>query len=225
MSYKVLMAYVDLDDGGDARMSLAAELAGRYHAALIGVAAWAPAPAISVDIAALESVREVADLRVMEDYLKSRGDKFRAVVGKAAGTVEWRSALALPTEFVVQEVRAADLVIIGGSRHPVLRDPYSSVDPGAVLLRAGRPMLLVPAGITSLAGKRIAVAWKDTREARRAIVDALPFLQMRKPSPSSNSANRARRRARAITSRMSCNFCSTMMSTALTNGSGRSTGR
>jgi nucleotide-binding universal stress UspA family protein len=177
MSYKVLMAYVDLDGTGDARMSLAAELAERFGAALIGVSAWAPAPPISVDIAVLESVPDLADLQAMEDFLKAKGDKFRAVADKAGGPVEWRSALELPTEFVVQEVRAADLVIIGGSRHPVLRDPYGSVDPGAVLLRAGRPMLLVPPGVTSLAGKRIAVAWKNTREARRAIVDALPFLQ------------------------------------------------
>jgi hypothetical protein len=68
MSYKVLMAYVDLDGGGDARMSLAAELAERYRAALIGVSGWAPAPPISVDTAALESVPDVADLRVMEDF-------------------------------------------------------------------------------------------------------------------------------------------------------------
>jgi nucleotide-binding universal stress UspA family protein len=36
---------------------------------------------------------------------------------------------------------------------------------------------VVPPGVTSLAAKRIAVAWKDTREARRAIQDALPFVQ------------------------------------------------
>jgi nucleotide-binding universal stress UspA family protein len=62
-------------------------------------------------------------------------------------------------------------------RHPVLRDPYRALDPGAVLLRAGRPILLVPPGVALLAGKRVAVAWKDTREARRAVADALPFLR------------------------------------------------
>jgi nucleotide-binding universal stress UspA family protein len=93
----------------------------------------------------------------MEDHLKARGDKFRAAAGKAAKPPEWRSALELPTEFVVREARAADLMIVGGIRHPVLRDPYRCVDPGAVLLRAGRPILLVPPGVTSLAGKRIAI--------------------------------------------------------------------
>ena len=177
MSYKILMAHLDLDDGADGRARLALELAGRFDAALIGVSAWAPAPAFGDDITIIESLPEPADLQVMEDLLKARGDTFAALAGKTAKPVEWRSALELPTEFVLREAAAADLMILGGTRHPVLRDPYRSVDPGAVLLRAGRPILLVPPGVASLAGKRVAVAWKNTREARRAIVDALPFLR------------------------------------------------
>ncbi len=177
MSYKVLMAHLDLDDDADGRVRVAAELAGRFGAALIGVSAWAPAPPIGDDITAIEAVPEPVDLQVMEDLLKARGDTFRVLADKAAAPVEWRSALELPTEFVLREVAAADLMILGGTRHPVLQDPYRSVDPGAVLLRAGRPILLVPPGVASLAGKRVAVAWKNTREARRAIVDALPFLR------------------------------------------------
>ena len=177
MSYKVLMAHLDLDESGDARMSLAVELAGRFETALIGVSAWAPSPASGIDFAVIEPVPDATDLQMMEDLLKARGEKFRVVAGNASRPTEWRAALELPTEFVVREVRSADLMIIGSTRHPVLRDPYRCVDPGAVLLRAGRPILLVPRGVTSLAGKRIALAWKDTREARRAIADALPFLQ------------------------------------------------
>jgi nucleotide-binding universal stress UspA family protein len=177
MSYKALMVHVDLDDGGDARVRLAAELAQRFDAALIGISAWATNPAITVDSVVPEAAPDLIDLPVMEDLLKTRGDAFRALVGQTVGHVEWRSAIELPTELVVREARSADLLILGGTRHPVLRDPYRSVDPGAVLLRAGRPLLIVPAGATSLAAKRIAVAWKDTREARRAIVDALPLLR------------------------------------------------
>ncbi len=178
MPYKVLMTHVDLDDDGSGRMKLAVELAGRFDAALIGVSAWAPSPAFGGDgVLMIDAVPEMPDLQVMEELLKARGDKFRAVAEAAARPAQWRSALDLPTEFVVREARAADLMIVGGTRHPVLRDPYRSVDPGAILLRAGRPILVVPPGVTSLAGKRVAVAWKDTREARRAIADALPFLQ------------------------------------------------
>jgi nucleotide-binding universal stress UspA family protein len=177
MSYKVLMAHLELDDAADGRMSLALELAGRFDAALIGVSAWAPSPAFGDDVTVIEPVPEMADLQMMEDLLEARGDKLRAVAGRAGRPLEWRSGLELPTEFVLREVRAADLIILGGTRHPVLQDPYRCVDPGAVLLRAGRPVLVVPPGIASLAGKRVAVAWTDTREARRAVADALPFLR------------------------------------------------
>lgn len=45
---------------------------------------------------------------------------------------------------------------------------------------AGRPFLMVPGGVKSLAADHIVVGWKDTREARRAIQDALPFLRQAK---------------------------------------------
>jgi nucleotide-binding universal stress UspA family protein len=177
MSYKALMVHVDLDDGGDTRVPLAVELAKRFDAALIGISAWAPNPAFTADSTVLTTAPELTDLHVMEDLLKDRGERFRALVGKDVRQAEWRSALELPTEFVVRQARSADLIIVGGTHHPVLRDPYRSVDPGALLLRSGRPILVVPPGVTSLAAKRIAVAWSDTREARRAVVDALALLQ------------------------------------------------
>jgi nucleotide-binding universal stress UspA family protein len=43
-------------------------------------------------------------------------------------------------------------------------------------MQAGRPVLVVPPGVSVLHGRRVLVAWKDTREARRAVADALPLL-------------------------------------------------
>ena len=45
-------------------------------------------------------------------------------------------------------------------------------------MRAGRPVLLVPDGVDALGVDRMVVAWKDTREARRAVSDALPLLKL-----------------------------------------------
>jgi nucleotide-binding universal stress UspA family protein len=73
-----------------------------------------------------------------------------------------------------REACAANLVIIGRER--LSADPFRSLDPGALLLPVGRPVLLVPTGLNHLHANRIAVAWKDTREARRALSDSLPFL-------------------------------------------------
>ena len=55
-------------------------------------------------------------------------------------------------------------------------DIYRTLDTGAAILGAGRPFLVVPAAVKSLAADHIVVGWKDTREARRAVQDALPFL-------------------------------------------------
>jgi nucleotide-binding universal stress UspA family protein len=49
--------------------------------------------------------------------------------------------------------------------------------PGALVLQAGRPVLVVPTEADKLDLTCALVAWKDTREARRAVVDALPLLK------------------------------------------------
>jgi nucleotide-binding universal stress UspA family protein len=45
-----------------------------------------------------------------------------------------------------------------------------------LIMSAGVPVLAVPAG-AQLDMKRIVIAWKNTREARRAVWDALPLLK------------------------------------------------
>jgi nucleotide-binding universal stress UspA family protein len=83
--------------------------------------------------------------------------------------------VGLQADVVAREARAADLVIIGNAR--ASRDPFRALDPGSFILKAGRPVLVVPTGVTALPPRRVAVAWKDAREARRAVQDALPFLR------------------------------------------------
>jgi nucleotide-binding universal stress UspA family protein len=79
---------------------------------------------------------------------------------------------------VSREARAADLIIVG-ARHTG-HSVHDLVDPGVILLRAGRPVLVVPETVAPLQLCRVLVAWKDTRECRRAVRDALPFLQQAK---------------------------------------------
>jgi nucleotide-binding universal stress UspA family protein len=51
------------------------------------------------------------------------------------------------------------------------------LDPSELVMKLGRPMIVVPAGIRRLNLRSVVVGWKDTRETRRAVVDALPLLQ------------------------------------------------
>jgi hypothetical protein len=105
MSYKALMVHVDLDGAIDGRARLAAELAGRFDASLIGISAWAPRPAFIGDGAVVESIPDEVDLQVMSGLLKAKGEEFRAIVGRTGRPVEWRSALELPSEFILRESR------------------------------------------------------------------------------------------------------------------------
>src|SRR5438105_1858905 len=103
MSFKALMVHVDLDGKPDGRVRLAAELAGRFEASLIGVSAWAPRPSFSADGAVIESVPTEVDLQTMSDFLKTKAAEFRAIAGTQGRPPEWRSALELPVEFILRE--------------------------------------------------------------------------------------------------------------------------
>ena len=72
--------------------------------------------------------------------------------------------------------RYCDLVIAGqpDPDHPVADDAVAE----GLLMSSGRPVLIVPyVGNRSSIGKRVMVAWNGTREASRAVHDALGMLQ------------------------------------------------
>jgi len=117
------------------------------------------------------------ECRAASARLEDMGKKFRAQ-GQYLKQVEWRTALELPYELVSREARVADLIIVG-ARHTG-GNMQDLADPGVILLRAGRPVLVVPDTVAPLQLRRVVVAWKDTRECRRAVRDALPFLQRAK---------------------------------------------
>jgi nucleotide-binding universal stress UspA family protein len=170
-----IMVHVDFDRGSDDRIRIASDLADRLGAVLIGVTGWVPGREFRGGAGAKVERTEVrlARISAAQDHLAER---FRSVAGATIHPVEWRAAYNFPSEVIAREARTADLVAIGG--HPVPDDPYHTFDPGTVLLMAGRPVLVAPEGLTRLAAARVLIAWKDTREARRAVQSALPFLRV-----------------------------------------------
>lgn len=170
MTYAAVMVHVDFDPATEGRVRLAGGVAERFESTPIGMAACnsqLPFVRGGVALAPLFTQENPDELEVALDQQEHL---FRFIASKGNRQVEWRSALDLPTEFVA---RAADLIIIR-CQH-LLEGPYWSLDPGALLLRVGRPVV-VPNGLDRLHAKRIAVACKDTREARGVLSDSLPFL-------------------------------------------------
>lgn len=99
---------------------------------------------------------------------------FRGIAAANHPRLEWRPILDYANDALAHEARSADLVVIG--RMESSGDSLTSLDPGEVLLKIGRPTLVVPEGVSSLRAEHVVIGWKDTREARRVVQDALPFL-------------------------------------------------
>jgi nucleotide-binding universal stress UspA family protein len=175
MSYATLMVHVDAEGELSGRVNVAVDLAERLRAHLIGIAAGAPRRMFRSEQAATDRATMPPQVQDMLNLLDAKGREFRAAVEGRGGQAEWRSILHAPTEAVAREARAADLVIIGNRRES--DNSLLALDPGGLLLKVGRPVLVVPEMVTSLVPRRIAIAWRDVREARRAVKDALPLLQ------------------------------------------------
>jgi len=176
MAFKSIMVYVDFDEQSEARIGLAADLAKRFDAMLIGIAGWPLRKSGSLTHSDMEypSTEENLQAKIAEE-LERLGEMFRRCAGSAPRSIEWRSSPHFPNEVVAAQARAADLVIIG--RDPLRGDNFHTFDPGAIILACGRPVLVLPSGISRLNASHIMIAWKDTREARRAVSDALPLLK------------------------------------------------
>lgn len=175
MTLAAIMVSVDFDQASKARINLAAKLAVQFKALLIGVAGW---PLLkhgreNVSETALPSIESV---ECAAKELESLREKFRKIAGEITDRVEWRSSMNFPRDVIATEARAADLIVVGQSF--LSGDIYHTYDPATIILAAGRPVLVVPQQTDHLEASRVLIAWKDTREARRAVRDALPFLKV-----------------------------------------------
>jgi nucleotide-binding universal stress UspA family protein len=174
MTLSTIMVHLDIESSGDTCLGTAVDLTEQFDAKLIGVAAAAlPWSYLAQDL----SPRLIKELNAgVTKSLAATEDRFRRAT-KGVRRVEWRSAIAEPTTYVLQQARASDLVVVRGNRDDLVPDPLlGHLDPGDFVMRAGRPVFIVPPNVGSTKLKSAMVAWKDTREARRAIHDALPLL-------------------------------------------------
>lgn len=180
MAFATLMVHVEADPASDPRLALAADLANRLDAKLIGVGAelWRvsgiAAGGYGIDYGSGAVI--AAELGAVEADLKRAEEKFRRAAAGVRHGSDWRAAVRFPLDEIAAEARAADLVITSRSHRQDASD-HNVAAPGALVLKTGRPVLVVPPEATRLEVASVLVAWKDTREARRAVSDALPFLQ------------------------------------------------
>lgn len=113
---------------------------------------------------------------------EGRADALRARFANAEVPVEVRIAEAVsvyPQNTAAMHARHADLTVLptmprDGVDNMLVHDCFHDV-----LRHSGRPVLAVPAAsAATLPPRRAVIAWKPTREAARAVADAMPLLSM-----------------------------------------------
>jgi nucleotide-binding universal stress UspA family protein len=178
VAYATVMVHVDVDGTSAPRIRLAAAIADRFMSTLIGISAsiLPPYPAEGAYFVTRELVEE--ERRDMAASLKRAEAAFRDQAGPNRAKIEWRSAIDVPDDYVAANARSGDLLVI--SRDQGAGGICRTIDPGTTVLKSGRPVLLVPPSVDTLKAEHIVVGWRESREARRALVDALPFLHQAK---------------------------------------------
>jgi nucleotide-binding universal stress UspA family protein len=181
MALKDLLVYVDVTPRSAARMELAARLAIQHDAHLTGLhvidipsanyfygAAMPFVPTNPEEI--VERIRAEA-----VEAAKPVEAAFRECLRRNGIAGEWRLVEGSPPATVTLHARYADLSIVGQPNREAPQDSDAVLV--TTVMTSGRPVLAVPfAGDFPTIGERVLVAWNGSREAARALNDALPLL-------------------------------------------------
>lgn len=180
--YKTILVHVD--GNADHRIAVAAQLALRHDAHLIGVAltgiapfvipVGAPEPGLAAATFPFEQLQAEADSALDAFEAAARAD--------GVASIERRRVDDAVGPGLAAQARYADLVVLGRGARRGLQPMLAQV-PAQVVLGGGRPVLLLPAAAapapspaSNPAPRRILVAWNGTINAVRAIGGALPLL-------------------------------------------------
>ena len=193
MSLSDLLVCYDRTDPGYARLELAfnlahasqAHLVGAYvmpgaHDAPAGAIGFGPGPPAGMTGLGEEGMvsgvmvsgvlRETEAAESMEQHFKSKL-RLYGIEG------EWHLLADGDSAALIELAKSVDLTIAGQRPTHSPSNGASRFRPQDIVLAAGRPVVVVPyAGAFETLGKRILIAWDGTREATRALHDALPLF-------------------------------------------------
>lgn len=179
-NYRQILVHLDATRAVGHRLAVARRIAQENGGALAALYATTPAfvelpyapelgPTVAAELAELDDDRREQALKVFDAAMKGPGPM-----------ASWSQTSAVPTMGAfVQQALYADLLVLG--QHDRLDPASAAVRPdfvASVLAASGRPALVVPyVGWPEAIGDTVAIAWKPTPEAARAVSAAIPFLE------------------------------------------------
>ncbi|MBP2301610.1 universal stress protein [Azospirillum picis] len=182
MALKDFLVVLDDTPACAARLDLAARLAARCDAHL--TALYATNDMILPGYIEAEIPQEMREGRrhVRQEQTGRMAAAFEDAMRRNGMTdrSEWLAVEGDPTLAAAVRGRYADLIVVGQLDPDRDRD-QPVAQPADLLFESGRPLLVVPyAGRFATVGERILVGWNGSREAARAIGDAMPLLETAK---------------------------------------------
>lgn len=182
MAIKDILLHIDASPRSDTRLAIACELAAQHAAHLTALYAIEPTtgpllygdPAGYADVAWITEMMKRLEATAREEAEKRR-QSFDQRMRHHDFESEWRLVEDVAADAVAHHARYADLTIVGQASP----EAFTSIDIAAtVMLSSGRPVLVVPyAGAFATVGRKVLVGWKASREAARAVNDAIPLLR------------------------------------------------
>ncbi len=181
MPFATLMACMRVGRPNAGLLAVVRDVATRFDSSVIGIAA----KQVSTHAASIRGAGPCEphqyNLRKFAEHAAAAEDEFRKALA-SLDKLEWRTQMTFGPayEHVANEGRVADLVIAPIDGREKLFSPSGQVEIGDLLKYVGRPVLAAPVEATGLKLDQALVFWKETRETRRAVADALPLLKASK---------------------------------------------
>jgi nucleotide-binding universal stress UspA family protein len=182
MGFKDILVHIDSTHASAVRLRLGLALARRFGARLSGLHV-VPDPDVPPYFkpSAVEHVVKIYRERALEAAALAEIN-FREATKKAIDIVTvWHSVEGDMARLLAERARFADLLLLGqaDTENPPTISAFSLRE--KVVVNAGTPVLVVPtSAVSDDIGRHVLVTWDSSREAARAVHDAMPLLQTAK---------------------------------------------
>ena len=176
--YRDLLVHVDASSAGRRRVQFAVALARRMGARLSGIHV-TPPPEVPLKFKPSHVASAAAEIALkLASDARAAATLFTKETRQQLEGACWYEAAGNVAQGISEKARYAYLVIVGQYEWQAPLEIHPLPVAHSLALQCGRPVLVVPAGIHSNTIDRIAIAWDGSREAVRAVHDALPVLRL-----------------------------------------------
>ncbi len=172
MALKNLMVHLTQSERTPYRLECAVALARKHDARLVGIFGQLAEAARVGFVMTWPS----AEYKKAAEASKARFEAATSGLRDAQWVDINRGSEGQITQEIVRHAHCFDLVIMGQYRDPAMSFAPPDICE-EVIINSGRPVLIIPyIGNYANIGKRPMIAWNNSREAARALNDALPLI-------------------------------------------------